>query len=81
MTEKTGGPAFPCDSEWRDGKEVWPQSAGMSLRDWFAGQALAGYTASGDLNPYGVKSPESWAKVAACMYDIADAMIEERAKP
>ena len=40
MTAKNdGGPAFPCDAEWRDGQEVWPQGAGMSLRDWYAGQA------------------------------------------
>ena len=36
MTSKDGGPAFPLYEE-----------DGMSLRDWFAGQALAGILAAG----------------------------------
>ena len=39
---ETGGPAFPCEQhETLDGS--WNQTfdPGMTLRDWFAGQALA----------------------------------------
>lgn len=47
---------------------------GMSLRDWFAGQALAGYFA----NP---STPHRNAEDCAdYMYRVADAMLKERAK-
>jgi hypothetical protein len=46
-----GGSAFPCGPSGTqitgdDGHSWWqfPASDGMSLRDWFAGQALAGLT-------------------------------------
>ena len=39
-----GGPAFPPNAGWRDND---PKMRGMSLRDWFAGQALVGLLASG----------------------------------
>jgi len=45
-----GGPAFPCD--WVDTQPhtgiqvVREQFPGMSLRDWFAGQALQGIIAA-----------------------------------
>ena len=64
---KDGGPAFPCT----DAKGF--TSEGMSLRDYFAGQALAsmdtdGYTTAGLLH------------LTKRAYDIADAMIAEREK-
>lgn len=44
-----GGPAFPRQSAQRCGDQVFLTSnGGMSLRDWFAGQALAGLTAEYD---------------------------------
>ena len=43
-----GGPAFPNPSYvLKNGKEAAIPSNGMSLRDWFAGQALSGLLASG----------------------------------
>jgi hypothetical protein len=48
---------------------------GMSLRDWFAGQALAGF-ASTIGNVIGPK----WDIMAQDAYDAADAMIAEREK-
>jgi len=36
---KDGGPAFPAEGGYDSGLHPNP---GMSLRDWFAGQALAG---------------------------------------
>ena len=62
-TDKTpddGGPAFPQN---------------CSLRDWFAGQALAGAVAS-------ISHLVQWQddeQVAFC-YKVADAMLAERAK-
>lgn len=67
-----GGPAFPVLRE--NDNPTMPlimASAGMSLRDWFAGQALAGALA--DTN--NVASAEANAKAA---YAMADAMLKER---
>lgn len=49
---------------------------GMTLRDYFAGQALAGFAGSQSANVY------SWVedRVARSAYEIADAMLAERAK-
>lgn len=68
MSKDDGGPAFPVLSS-----ETWHYSnEGMSLRDWFAGQALHSMTeyASGceNLN----------ATIATACYDLADAMIAAR---
>lgn len=45
---------------------------GMSLRDWFAGQALA-YLADPDIN-------ETVEKTADYVYRVADAMLARRAE-
>ena len=42
-TINDGGPAFP----WQDG---FGRVSGMTLRDWFAGQALAGLCANPSIN-------------------------------
>jgi len=58
-----GGPAFPYpNGEFNAGH------AGMNLRDWFAGQALAG------LAP----CFEEYGDVAGHAYRLADAMLEAR---
>jgi hypothetical protein len=44
----------------------------MSLRDWFAGQALIGVASS--------REWERYTDVAAHAYGLADAMLAERAK-
>jgi len=49
--------------------------SGMSLRDWFAGQALAGFMAS-----YPPNEKIDAAVAAMWSYEIADAMIADRAK-
>ena len=71
-----GGAAFPATVPLEDNETaVW---TGMSLRDWFAGQALAGMLAESG-------APVSWqAEVrlrtaAAIAYQMADAMLAERA--
>jgi|GEM_PF-722179 len=64
-----GGSAFP-----RFGRDVWGGTStlgtGMSLRDWFAGQALAGMT----LDDLDVDNAAFYA------YMIADAMIRARSE-
>lgn len=70
-----GGPAFPLDNPrmLEDG-DLFKQFPGMSLRDWFAGQALAGWLASyAGADPDMTPDPTS---TAALCYRIADAMIK-----
>jgi len=71
---KGGGPAFPRIRSYVDTFGfVHQESDGMTLRDYFAGQALAGMLAGAD----------SWpdSKITAnAAYCVADAMLAERAK-
>lgn len=70
MTKKPdGGSAFPIDT-------TFSSSRGMTLRDYFAGQALAGWLAS-----FGEDSAlENMSGISELMYAQADAMIAERDK-
>lgn len=61
-TKNTGGPAFPVTA----GQSVYAH--GMTLRDWFAGQALA--------NPEICKRDDEWPQRTA--YSFADAMLAAR---
>lgn len=68
-----GGPAFPCDPRMMrmeaDGVTLTPIGHhGMSLRDWFAGQALIAATANHH-------TLESAARDA---YAFADALLKAR---
>ena len=62
-----GGPAFPNSNDVCG-------CYGMSLRDWFAGQALAGAI------HIRASSPDDRFAFAAAAYAISNAMIAERAK-
>ena len=62
--DNNGGPAFPSD---RFGE------LGMSLRDYFAGQALAGMLANPEL-------PTDAEYIAKWSYLNADAILAERQK-
>ncbi len=66
-TEKKddGGSAFP--------KMDWGND-GMSLRDWFAGQALAGVLSDSE------NGVPLYSKLAEWAYTIADGMLEQRKK-
>ena len=79
MSEKMedGGPAFPRP-DW-NGSWVGPDTfSGLSLRDWFAGQALAGVidVCRSDTVGIGETREELFAWKA---YRIADAMLAARA--
>lgn len=73
---RDGGPAFPST-----GSESGPD--GMSLRDYFAGQALPAMVAivnkSSSLHPDATPA-EVYAKAAEHAYAMADAMIAVRYK-
>ena len=70
-----GGSAFPVPPPIAETDGVsmqWSRAEpGMSLRDWFAGQALAGTMASPDC-------PSAIQPIAESAYKIADAMIAAR---
>ncbi len=56
---------------------------GATLRDWFAGQALAGMLAGyfQDIDPSGIMNGTSIpSRIASSAYAVADAMLAERAK-
>ena len=81
MTDKIndGGPAFPVPDVFRpDGVHAAGGSLGMTLRDWFAGQALVAAWGALDKGYYEGGNHD----IARCAYQIADAMLSEReAKP
>ena len=72
-----GGPAFP-----RAGSDYVKAQEGMSLRDWLAGQALAGVRASDLEHSYlwqrfSDEAPNLKGISELC-YMMADAMLRER---
>lgn len=78
MTEHipTGGPAFPIECNIENG---YRDDSGMTLRDWFAGQALASvplraWDHVGENDEDRIKA---WAR---CAYMAADAMLAEKFK-
>lgn len=68
-------PAFPTENSHQTGTNTFHYS-GMTLRDWFAGQALERLL-GGELLPFHETMPDAIAKQA---YMIADAMLEHRKK-
>ncbi len=77
---KDGGPAFPAQPimHYPDGTSMVTNQGGMSLRDYFAGQALdiaAEAEANSPTGPNGVQSYEGAARRA---YRYADAMLKAR---
>lgn len=75
-----GGPAFPSATtdplDMTVGPMRFTKSHGMSLRDWFAGQALVGILGSrnGFLIDCGTDNAADWA------YKTADAMLAARSR-
>ncbi len=68
--DKTGGPAFPGGTM----PEHPHHPNGMTLRDYFAGQALANIADSYNGQAF---DPHGFARIA---YEYADAMIKARAE-
>jgi len=78
---KYNPPAFPIP-EIRDpfGVGICEGSTGMTLRDWFAGQALPRCIAivHHDPNLKGSSRPELYDVAASLSYSMADAMLVAR---
>ena len=71
-----GGPAFPVEEKNDDGT-TYHTNMGMSLRDWFAGQALMGLVLfHGNQGAVEQCDPD----LASWSYSMADAMLREREK-
>ena len=89
MPKNNGGMAFPVPEYWDEGKRTYieyPWDKGMTMRDWFAGQALKGLMSNpgGPIQANGVNgwgyvncTPEQVAEICATQ---ADAMLTERNK-
>ena len=70
-----GGAAFPIyQPDMNVGDDAGP---GMSLRDWFAGQALVGLMSDPGLRPSRL---DEFEHMATRLYQVADAMLKEREK-
>lgn len=89
MNPNTNPPAFPnpsrefvdpFDSGMRE--KISSSASGMTLRDYFAAKAMAGWLASysreGDEHPAAHDCQDSVAKLS---YELADAMLKARNKP
>lgn len=73
MSKNDGGPAFPSEN---------PAEfvSGISLRDYFAAKALQGFLSTCEREPGGAVSSLSAEALARASYEMADAMLAERAK-
>lgn len=85
MRKRNGVPAFPRPFSARHDDEVYPAFDGMTLRDWFAGQALAGIMAN-HVRMYGTNGemwdmPPTPDELADDAYHTADAMLRKRDMP
>jgi hypothetical protein len=78
---KSGGPAFPQSIGMPNGGTA--VAYGMSLRDWFAGQALAGICANADISAAAARDKIKTAAIreayAESAYATADEMLRARA--
>lgn len=85
MAKPDGGPAFPykvIDCSIKGAPAIrWNQS-GMSLRDYFAGQALAGWLAHGSvariIEQHNTSAAGALTVLAGGCYQAADAMLAAR---
>jgi hypothetical protein len=70
MITETGGPAFPVFHQNEITGYVPPESAGMTLRDYFASKAMQGLLSE-------TKTSDG-AMIARDSYKMADAMLKAR---
>lgn len=76
MTHDTGDQAFPM--AWGNHEQGGDYIRGMTLRDWFAGQALIGEVSSQSFEDGWINTDEAKRDAAKKCYQLADAMLEAR---
>jgi hypothetical protein len=76
MTTETGGPAFPVFHQNEITGYVPPESAGMTLRDYFASKAMEGILASNTEHEH--EDAHIFDAIAEASYKQADAMLKAR---
>jgi hypothetical protein len=76
VAERDGGPAFPRVGEGFGNPRY--DAPGMTLRDWFAGQAMAAALGAFLSDPKGQPDARNKDIIAASSYAIADAMLAAR---
>lgn len=78
MNKDTSGPAFPHHFT----RDSVGDCTGMSLRDYFAGQALAGLAANQQWleNIAQANGGDARSAISVAAYEVADAMLEARSK-
>lgn len=67
MSINDGGQAFPTHPSLYSSADQH-LAQGMSLRDWFAGQAMAAFIRR-------AASKDDWVRLAPTSYEVADAML------
>lgn len=85
MSKDNGGPAFPCTNEQftLGNPQTGDAWAGLSLRDWFAGQAIGSIISAASAKQHhpgrGASDPRPLEqRIAGDAYEIADAMLAVR---
>ena len=71
MSKPDGGPAFPRNYDTSIDQQ------GMTLRQWYAGQALAGMMLNTEVDPDRTESKDVFEVLAKDAFAAADAMIAE----
>jgi hypothetical protein len=80
MIDKTGGPAFPTDSQHQSGASTWHHE-GATLRDYLAAKALPAIVAAYvEANGRCIGTDHIHYNCAGHAYRMADAMLAERNK-
>lgn len=80
MDKDTGGRAFPTTPEHTE-RFSGSGGPGMTLRDWFAGQALNGLLANKtNMEIAAGAEKDLGGVISSWAYEFADAMLKERAK-
>ena len=64
----TGGPAFP--------RTQWPNETGMTLRDYFAANAMQAIITNSDQASIAIDEVGGW--VGKYAYEVADSMLKAR---
>ena len=73
MSDRTGGPAFPIPDTYYPNGQIQFGANGMTLLDWFAGQALAGLVSR-------LAYSGMFEDAAETAYKHAEAMLAEKSR-